>query len=391
MKKYVFIFFIISSQVFGQNPIDALRPFWGYEYSQVLSNSIGNATVASGYITPGLTSNPANLAAIQFGYFQLNFSNSQYNSNSSSVTNTGFNGIDLVHPVKVFRGRLVYSLGAHKKSDFISNYQDNTSRFNEKGKLTSYHVAAALEFARNLYLGADFNFLYGNNEMTVLGNDKTYYYKPRYSGSNITLGLLHILSKNFQYGLSVDMPTSLSVKEKYIETNYPSDGNTFSQVYNYEAIKPITLHFGAALLLKSVNFFYEGKQTDWSNLEFDSNEIVEQDGTPASILINEEIRNIYTSTTSHHFGTAIKLRDTPINLFSGYQYIPTPFNSVDEENINEVFARHAYNFGISLSLQKNITIQGSYENYNIDIADESNNFERISIGLSLHDLSGFWN
>ena len=52
----------------------------GYEYSQVLSNSIGNATVASGYITPGLTSNPANLAAIQFGYFQLNFSNSQYNS-----------------------------------------------------------------------------------------------------------------------------------------------------------------------------------------------------------------------------------------------------------------------------------------------------------------------
>ena len=159
MKKYVFIFFIISSQIFGQNPIDALRPFWGYEYSQVLSNSIGNATVASGYITPGLTSNPANLAAIQFGYFQLNFSNSQYNSNSSSVTNTGFNGIDLVHPVKVFRGRLVYSLGAHKKSDFISNYQDNTSRFNEKGKLTSYHVAAALEFARNLYLGADFNFL----------------------------------------------------------------------------------------------------------------------------------------------------------------------------------------------------------------------------------------
>ena len=108
--------------------------------------------------------------------------------------------------------------------------------------------------------------------------------------------------------------------------------------YNYEAIKPITLHFGAALLLKSVNFFYEGKQTDWSNLEFDSNEIVEQDGTPASILINEEIRNIYTSTTSHHFGTAIKLRDTPINLFSGYQYIPTPFNSVDEENINEVFS-----------------------------------------------------
>ena len=391
MKKYVFTFLIIIGQTFGQNPIDVLRPFWGYEYSQVLSNSIGNATVASGYITPGLTSNPANLAAIQFGYFQLNFSNSQYNSSTSSVTNTGFNGIDLVHPVKVFRGRLVYSLGAHKKTDFISNYQNNESRLNEKGKLTSYHIAAALEFARNLYLGADLKFLYGDNEMTILGNDKTYLYNPKYSGSNITLGLLHILSKNFQYGLSIDMPTSLSVKEDYLETNYPSDGNTFSQVYNYEAMKPITLHFGAALLLKSVNFFYEGKQTDWSNLEFDSDEIVESDGTPASIFINEEIRNIYTSTTSHHFGAAIKLKDTPINLFCGYQYIPTPFNSVDEENLNEVFSRQAYNFGISYSLQKNITIQGAFENYNLDINDESTNFDRISIGMSLHDITGFWN
>ena len=52
MKKYVFIFFIISSQVFGQNPIDVLRPFWGYEYSQVFSYSIVIATVASGYISP---------------------------------------------------------------------------------------------------------------------------------------------------------------------------------------------------------------------------------------------------------------------------------------------------------------------------------------------------
>ena len=390
MKKYVFIFLIIIAQTFGQNPIDVLRPFWGYEYSQVLSNSIGNATVASGYITPGLTSNPANLAAIQFGYFQLNFSNSRYDSNSSSVTNTGFNGIDLVHPVKVFRGRLVYSLGAHKKTDFLSNYQNNISRFNEKGKLTSYHIAAALEFARNLYLGADFNFLYGNNEMTVLGNDETYYYNPRYSGSNITLGLLHILSKNFQYGLSVDMPKSLSVKQDFIGTNHSSDENAFSQVYNFEVIKPITVHFGAALLLKSVNFFYEGKQADWSNLEFDSDEIID-DGAPASILINEEIRNIYTSTTSHHFGAAIKLRDTPINLFSGYQYIPTPFNSLDVGNLNEVFSRHAYNFGISYSLKKNITIQGAYENYVIDIHDQSTNFDRISFGMSLHDLAGFWN
>ena len=77
IKRGLYIFLFISP-VFTQNPIDVLRPFWGFENSQILSNSIGGATVASGYITPGLTSNPANLAAIRFSYIQLNFSNSQF-------------------------------------------------------------------------------------------------------------------------------------------------------------------------------------------------------------------------------------------------------------------------------------------------------------------------
>ena len=131
MKKYIVFMFFLINFAFNQNCFDVLRPFWGFEHSQILSNSIGGATVASGYITPGLTSNPANLAAVQFGYIQLNYSDSEFSSNTSNMTNTGFNGIDFVQPVPVHQGRLVFSAGGHKKIDFMSASQNSSYEFSE--------------------------------------------------------------------------------------------------------------------------------------------------------------------------------------------------------------------------------------------------------------------
>ena len=82
MRRIVFCFIIISG-LWSQNSYDVLRPFWGFNHSQILSNSIGGATVASGYITPGLTSNPANWAAVPFAYLQMNLSNAEFQNNSS--------------------------------------------------------------------------------------------------------------------------------------------------------------------------------------------------------------------------------------------------------------------------------------------------------------------
>ena len=110
---------IIISGIYSQNSYDAIRPFWGFNYSQIVSNGIGGATAASGYITPGLTSNPANLAATPFAYFQTNLSNVEFNNSSSNISKTGFNGIDFVQPIPVYRGSLVISAGAHKSSDYI--------------------------------------------------------------------------------------------------------------------------------------------------------------------------------------------------------------------------------------------------------------------------------
>ena len=80
----------------------------------------------------------------------------------------------------------------------------------------------------------------------------------------------------------------------------------------------------------------------------------------------------------------MKLPKIPMNLFAGYQYIPTPFSGTYDNDV-----RHAYNFGISNSLQKNITLQGSYDSYIWKVEESSESFNRLSVGISLHDISGF--
>ena len=44
----------------------------------------------------------------------------------------------------------------------------------------------------------------------------------------------------------------------------------WAETYNYNVKNPLTFHGGAALLLKSINFFYELEYTDWRSLEFSS-------------------------------------------------------------------------------------------------------------------------
>ena len=395
MKRTAFYFILISG-LWSQNSYDVLRPFWGFNHSQILSNSIGGATVASGYITPGLTSNPANLAAVPFTYLQMNLSNAEFQNNSSSISNTGFNGIDFVQPFPVYRGSFVVSAGAHKSKDYMLSYQSSSSTgenenqifdYSEKGNLCSYHIGAAVEFAKGLYLGADLKLLLGDNEMTIhYDSDSTDYYSPDYSGLSVTLGILHSLSKNFQYGISIDMPTSLHVEEPFTYSNHLNPDHSYSGLSEYHVKKPVTVHIGAAFLTKIFNIFYEAEHTDWSSLEFSSEGIYEEDlELPASVLINEEIRDNFHQTISHHLGTAMRVPFIPLHLFAGYQHIPFP--EIDGHYGDD--ARETYSMGFSLGIKENISIQGSADNCSWKFEGLNESFNKFSLGISIHDIPRF--
>ena len=394
MKKIALT--IIISAVYAQNSYDVLRPFWGFNHSQILSNSIGGATVASGYITPGLTSNPANLGTIPFAYLQINLSNTEFRNNSSDISNTGFNGIDFVQPIPVYRGSFVVSAGAHKVKDYMLSYKSSYSDgegneydldYSEKGRLSSYHVGAAVEFSKGLYIGADLKFLTGDDEMMIhYDKDSTDYYSPSYTGLSLTLGILHSISRNFQYGISIDMPTSLHVKEPFTYSNHLNLDNSYSGLSEYQVKKPITVHLGAAFLTKIFNIFYEAEHTDWQSLEFSSDEIYEEDlELPTSVLINEEIRKNFHQTLSHHIGTAMRVPLIPLHIFAGYQY--TPFPEVDGHYGDDI--RETYSMGFSLAVKKNVSIQGSFDTHSWEFEGLDESFDKISLGVSIHDISGF--
>ena len=60
----------------------------------------------------------------------------------------------------------------------------------------------------------------------------------------------------------------------------------------------MVIHAGTSVILNNINLFYEMKFTDWDNLEFSSNNYYYGD----VIDINDEIKDTFKSTTSHHLG-----------------------------------------------------------------------------------------
>ena len=86
----------------------------------------------------------------------------------------------------------------------------------------------------------------------------------------------------------------------------------------------------------------------------------------------------------NHFGTAMRLPLVPLHLFAGYQYMPVPFSDQYDNDIRE-----SYSFGVSVAIKKNITLQGSYDSYSWGFEGSPESFDKISMGISLHDISGF--
>ena len=109
MKKLYIVLLILLFQTYSLSDdfknygATTLKPFYGYSNSQIISNSIGNATAGAGFIAPGLSSNPANYAANKLSTLHLNYSNNTFDG-TSSISNSNFNGFDVVAPFKVYKG-----------------------------------------------------------------------------------------------------------------------------------------------------------------------------------------------------------------------------------------------------------------------------------------------
>ncbi len=365
---------------YSQNVYDVLRPYFGFNSSQILVNSIGGATVAVGHVIPGGTSNPANMATHRFTQIQGNFSSSEFKSGDEKNSITNFNGFHFIYPVPVYRGSLVIGGGMNREIDYMSASRSDIFEYSEVGGLNIWRIGVALEYSNKLYIGSSIEYYKGKDEMIEFADDSTFYFNPRYKGFGMTLGFLHNISPKFQYGASIQIPTTLTVADRFTYSNHIETDESFTDTWHYKTKRPFVFHIGTGYFERYYSIFHEAVWSDWRNLEFSSDEIYEDDlELPASVIINQEISNRLLPTLSHHVGIALHIPVLPIHIYAGYQYLPVSFSGVYNHDL-----RQSYSTGFSFMVQDNFSIQASYVNYFWEYENELEEFDKFSIGIAMH-------
>ncbi|MCF7810792.1 hypothetical protein K9N50_07355 [bacterium] len=359
----------------SQERDDFLRPFFGYYDSQSLTTSIGNATVASGQIIPGRSSNPANLGLNRFSHLQMNFQNSNFQGQGVGSSSTELGGVYAVMPVRVYRGSLVFGAGIQKAIDFSNAFQTSGRQFAEEGGIYATEFGVSVEAAENLFIGGAFNYLKGSDDLTNTASVDNSHLKAKYNGYNFSLGFLSRTTANVQIGASVQFPTHIGVQDKVITWQTGAPTESVSQTWNYDLKRPMVFHTGFSLLYPLYSIFYEMEWTDWQDMEFSSDEYY--DGDVAEI--NLEIKHDFRSTLTHHLGTAVHLPWLPLHLYGGYQYMPVPFKDVYDGD-----KRQSLSLGSSYLLNQQFSIHGSFSHYFWKYSGQAEKYSMLVFGVSFH-------
>ncbi len=338
----------LASALSGQDVNDALRPFYGFTTGNTMTQSVGHASVAAGQVIPEMGSNPANIGLQRFRSFNLGYSSGSYDGNGDKLNLGGLSSLSLIFPIPVYQGSLSAGFGFTREYDYAMDYYDDISHLREEGSMKSLHAALAVEFEKNLFLGASLKYLFGSDEMLetdLVSNDK-YLWQPKYKGISLNVGLLQRLTPWLNIGLSAEYPAWISVNEQYSDA-----AHAYPQTYRYSVSQSPVLRGGLSLYSRFVNVFYEAEYCSWPNLNFSSNLV--DGGVSWDISLNQDIENSLHPTLNHHVGLAVHLPILPVHIYGGYQLLPDPHNFSDQTGINGGLTYLLnQNVGLSVSWQK---------------------------------------
>ena len=377
--RQIIIITLFLSVIISQNKMDAIQPFLGFSGSQSLQTAIGNATVSAGETMLGYTSNPANLGVQRFSTLSSNLYNSNYSSNRDASA-SGFSSLYAILPMPVYQGSLVFGVGINKETKFSGAFNGDGYYLTEDGGIFTTSIGAAIEFSRHLYLGVDLKYYRGEYELFIAYDEFTDFLNPTYRGFGASIGFLQKYSPKIQFGGSLELPIKLKVSDRWVYSDLTDYDNSFDEPWEYKLKKPMTLHLGWSVNLPIMNFYYEMQWQDMSNLEFRSDNIVEADGvTPAEIAINNDIKNSFESTVSHHVGVAAHIPVIPLHLYGGFQYLPTAYDGAYDDD-----RQLSFSGGFSLMMNQQFSLHGSYVNYFWKQNDSNESYSQMNFGISLH-------
>lgn len=268
------------------------------------------------------------------------------------------------------------------ESNIEGSNEQFTTNINGSGGLNEVRLDYGRQLLPNLNAGLKFSYFFGSIDETesiiaenslVSINDISYY-----NGLSFGLGLLYKMKERFNFGLSLDLPTSLSGKQDTNSQKFSFDGVTIleeSTDKNIDDFKlPLRFSLGFSTTFKNLLVSAEYNSSFWSTTN-------QEDGV--GTYVDQNIfaagAEYVVDPNSLKYWQRIQFR-AGINYNTGYLEIDD--NRVDNYNASIGFGLPiGRNNGSHLNFSYNIGNRGSTNSFLVN-----ENFSTLNVNLTLSSI-----
>ncbi|MBT3229461.1 MAG: hypothetical protein HOD43_01425 [Candidatus Marinimicrobia bacterium] len=424
MKNRILFFTMLlwGVNLFSQNYLDVIRPFRGM---RGISGSESGVVPASMGASNALMGNPALLSFNEKAFFAADLSYDQVTGRSVFNSTLGenpqeqnlrFNSLTYIKPIQVYRGAWVWGVNLQRVNSFSSISQFNDFDpdgdfyykylYQETGDLYALTAGTSVMVTMNTSIGYGLSFYSGKNSFSKLYEETdpndlytferfidSLQFSPSYRGFGARLGLLSEVSDNLNLGISIELPSRISVDESTSRDSIEWYGDGNQLVYShdqwsqleYTAWGPWRLGLGIGFVASpfeaSINYrFHSYSTVSMKGDLFDS-----ETGQSLEQIVDEEV-NSYVQNV-HEFSASLLWALDPLKLSFAATLMNDPLN-YRFDNIIRMDVGIGYQLrsgiGFTLALRNeqwqsdlNHTLESSVER----TVDVENSLSNIQFGL----------
>ncbi len=412
--------------LFSQNYLDVLRPFRGMRGISGSESGVIPASMGAGN---ALLGNPAILSYSERAFFSADLSYDQVSGKSvfnSTVWENlqdqqlRFNSISYIKPVQVYRGAWVWGVNLQRVNSFssISQFQEfdyDSSPdtvfaykylYGETGDMYALTAGTSVLLTMNTSIGYAVSYLTGKNSFSKLYEESDPYdyysfdrfidslhFSPSYSGFGARVGLLSQVTDNLNFGVSIELPSRISVEESAtrdsIEWYDDGDKQVFSHSkwsgLEYTSWGPWRLGLGLGFVANpfeaSINYrFHKYSSVFMKGDLYDS-----ETGKNLNQQIDDEVSRYVQDV--HEFSASLHWTLDPLNLSFAATLMNDPLN-YRFDNIIRMDAGIGYQLrsGLGFTLAFRNEQWQSDLNHTLDSSiersvDLENSFSNLQFGL----------
>ena len=236
---------------------------------------------------------------------------------------------------------------------------DQSGSILNSGTVNNWTFSGAIEVYQNLFVGLNLNVITGTYESNndYYEEDLNNIYKGETSpgdpqtrdfqlfhlnrllnwdleGWDAKLGLLYQLNQNARFGLTVQLPKTFDIKEKFTVTgksdyasqSYFLNQDDYSDKVEYSIQTPFELGGGFAVNYKGLIVSAEATLIDYSQIEFKNKAGLADDYVAG---LNKDIKDLLGAVVNYNFGLEYTLPEIGLRLRGGYLVKPSAYQDDD--------------------------------------------------------------